>query len=169
QVRVGDTITNSRDPAQEPLPGYRPAKPMVFAGLYPIASENYPDLRAALEKLRLNDASLSYEPENSIALGPGYRCGFLGMLHMDIVRERLEREYNLDLLITAPSVGYRVLTTAGDDLVIDNPAELPEPQRIATLYEPWMRLDIVSPSRFIGTVMELVRQRRGFHRKMEYL
>ncbi|HEY3116887.1 MAG TPA: translation elongation factor 4 [Chloroflexota bacterium] len=169
QVRVGDTITSSRAPAQEPLPGYRPAKPMVFAGLYPIASENYPDLRAALEKLRLNDASLSYEPENSIALGPGYRCGFLGMLHMDIVRERLEREYDLDLLITAPSVGYRVLTTAGEELVVDNPAELPEPQRIATLFEPWMRLDIVSPSRFIGTIMEMVRQRRGFHRKMEYL
>ena len=169
EVRVGDTLTDAAHPAREPLPGYRPAKPMVFAGLYPTASDDYPLLRDALEKLRLNDASLVYEPESSAALGFGYRCGFLGMLHMEIVRERLEREYGLDLLITAPSVEYHVTTTDGRLLTVDNPAALPPPNHIARIEEPWVRLEIIVPARYIGAVMELIQDRRGVYQKMDYV
>jgi GTP-binding protein LepA len=168
-VRVGDTITLAAAPAREPLAGYRPAKPMVFAGLYPTASDDYHLLRDALEKLRLNDASLVYEPESSVALGFGFRCGFLGMLHMEIIRERLEREYDLELLITAPSVEYHVYTTDGRELLVDNPAALPPPNHVDRIEEPWVSLDIIVPSRYIGAVMELVQDRRGVFKKMDYI
>jgi GTP-binding protein LepA len=168
-VRVGDTVTSATRPATEPLPGYQPVKPMVFAGLYPLANDDYPELRAALDKLRLNDAAIVYEPESSVALGFGFRCGFLGMLHMEIVRERLEREYNLELLVTAPSVEYRVQTTDGKEILVDNPSKLPQPNFIDVIYEPWVHLDIIAPSRYIGTIMELVRSRRGNYVKLEYL
>ncbi|MGE3270881.1 MAG: translation elongation factor 4 [Chloroflexota bacterium] len=169
ELQVGDTITLAANPATEPLPGYRPAKPMVFAGLYPTANDDYTLLREALEKLRLNDASLLYEPESSVALGFGFRCGFLGMLHMEIIRERLEREYDLDLLITAPSVEYHVYTTDGEMLSVDNPALLPPPNHIQRIEEPWVALSIIVPSRYIGTLMELVTARRGVYQKMDYL
>jgi GTP-binding protein LepA len=168
-LQVGDTITLATRPAAEPLAGYRPAKPMVFAGLYPTANDDYTLLRDALEKLSLNDASLLYEPESSVALGFGFRCGFLGMLHMEIVRERLEREYGLDLLITAPSVEYHVYTTDGKELNVDNPALLPPPNYIQRVEEPWVALSIIVPSRYVGTLMELVTSRRGIYKKMEYL
>ncbi|MFN8521904.1 MAG: translation elongation factor 4 [Chloroflexota bacterium] len=168
-VEVGDTVTLAATPAREPLPGYRPAKPMVFAGLYPTATEDYPLLRDALEKLRLNDASLVYEPESSVALGFGFRCGFLGMLHMEIIRERLEREYQLDLLITAPSVEYHVYTTDGKEHVVDNPSRLPAPNFVERLEEPWVELSIIVPSRYIGAVMELIQSRRGIYKKMDYI
>jgi GTP-binding protein LepA len=167
--RVGDTITDDSAPASEPLPGYQPAKPMVFAGLYPANAEDYELLRDALEKLQLNDAALHYQPENSVALGPGFRAGFLGLLHMDIVQERLEREYDLDILATAPSVEYRVLLTDGSEAVADSPAEMPDPSKIAEVREPWMDVSIVAPDRFIGAVMDLVRSRRGEFVKMDYL
>ena len=167
--RVGDTITLASAPAPEPLPGYRKAKPMVFAGLYPTNSDDYQDLREALEKLSLNDASLVYEPESSAALGFGFRCGFLGLLHLEIVTERLEREYALELMTTAPGVEYLVTTTAGDEVVVDSPADLPDPSRIAEIREPWAKLDIITPSRYIGQVMELVTTRRGIFVRMEYL
>jgi GTP-binding protein LepA len=169
ELQVGDTITLANRPATEALPGYRPAKPMVFAGLYPTANDDYTLLREALEKLALNDASLLYEPESSVALGFGYRCGFLGMLHMEIVRERLEREYRLDLLITAPSVEYHVYTTDGQMIMVDNPALLPPPTNVSRVEEPWVALSIIVPSRYIGTLMELVQSRRGVYKKMEYL
>jgi len=167
--RVGDTITDNGRPAAAPLPGYQPAKPMVFAGLYPANAEDYELLRDALEKLQLNDASLQYQPEHSVALGPGFRAGFLGLLHMDIVQERLEREYGLDLLATAPSVEYRVLLTDGGEIAVDSPAELPDPTRIAEVREPWMNVSIVTPDRYYGPVMELVTGRRGAFVRMEYL
>ena len=169
EVRIGDTITTVAHPAHEPLPGYRPVKPMVFAGFYPVVNDDYGDLRVAMEKLRLNDAALLYEPETSVALGSGFRIGFLGMLHLEIVQERLAREYGMNLLVTAPSVGYRVTTTAGEEIVVDNPAALPAPNHVAVIKEPWMRVDIVTPTRFIGTIMELVRRRRGSYRRTEYL
>jgi GTP-binding protein LepA len=169
ECRVGDTITDDASPATAPLPGYKPAKPMVFAGLYPANSEDYELLRDSLEKLQLNDASLQYQPESSVALGPGYRAGFLGLLHMDIVQERLEREYDVDLLATAPSVEYRVLLTDGSEVAVDSPAELPDPSKIVEVREPWMNISIVSPDRHIGGIMELVTGRRGEHVKMEYL
>ncbi len=166
---VGDTITAEDRPAPEPLPGYRAAKPMVFAGLYPSDAADYEELRDALEKLQLNDAALHYEQESSVALGPGYRAGFLGLLHMDIVQERLEREYGLDILATAPSVEYHVLTTDGAEHIVDSPADMPDPSRIAEVGEPWMNVSIVTPDRYIGTVMELVKGRRGEYLKMDYL
>ncbi len=169
ELSVGDTITAADAPASEALPGYRPAKPMVFAGLYPTAGEEYVVLREALEKLRLNDASLVYEPESSAALGFGFRCGFLGLLHMEIIRERLEREYDLELLITAPSVQYRVSTTDGKELSVDNPALLPPANHLQRVEEPWVDLSIIVPSRYIGSVMELVQARRGEYRKMDYI
>jgi GTP-binding protein LepA len=168
-VAVGDTITSAATPAAAPLPGYRPAKPMVFAGLYPVVSEDYGLLRDALDKLRLNDASLVYEPETSAALGFGFRCGFLGLLHMDIVQERLEREYGLNLIATAPSVEYQVLTKDGEVVVVDNPAELPPPEQIVEIHEPWMRIQIFTPAEYNGPVMELATSRRGAFEKMEYL
>ncbi len=167
--QVGDTITLARRPAAQPLPGYRPVKPMVFAGLYPVDSEDYEDLREALERLHLNDASLVYQPESSVALGFGFRCGFLGLLHMEIIRERLEREYGLELLVTAPSVEYRVTRTDGTTLMVDNPADMPPPNTIARIEEPWMLISIVTPTRYIGAIMELVTARRGIYKKMDYL
>jgi len=167
--QVGDTITDLERPAPEPLPGYRPAKPMVFVGLYPVQPNDYGLLRDALDKLKLNDASLAYQPESSAALGFGFRCGFLGLLHMEIVQERLEREYDVSLLATAPSVEYVVLKTDGSELVIDNPAELPPPNEVVEVREPWMNLSVITPDRYLGTIMELVTGRRGEFRRMEYL
>jgi GTP-binding protein LepA len=169
ECRVGDTITSEGHPASEPLPGYRPAKPMVFAGLYPQQGNEYPLLRDALDKLQLTDAALVYQPESSSALGFGYRCGFLGLFHMEIVQERLEREYNLDLLATAPSVEYQVTKTNGDEIVVDSPAELPVPQEIDQIREPWMDISVVAPDRYIGAIMELVTGNRGEFKRMEYL
>ncbi len=167
--RVGDTITLERHGASEPLPGYMPAKPMVFAGIFPVNGEEYPLLRDALDKLKLNDAALTYEPETSAALGFGFRAGFLGLLHMEIVQERLEREYDLDLLITAPSVEFRVELTDGRTVPVHNPTEMPEPQRVSRILEPWMQITIISPSTYIGTIMDLVTKRRGEFSRMEYL
>jgi GTP-binding protein LepA len=166
---VGDTITLAHNRASEPLPGYRPAKPMVFAGLFPVDGEEYPQLRDALERLKLNDASLVFEPESSDALGFGFRCGFLGLLHMEIIQERLEREYDLELLATAPSVEYEVLKDDGNVLTIDNPSELPNPSEIDEIREPWADVSILSPAQFIGSLMELVTNRRGELVNMEYL
>jgi GTP-binding protein LepA len=169
ECQVGDTITLAEAPASEALPGYRPAKPMVFAGLYPVDSDAYPDLREALEKLKLNDAALSYQPESSAALGFGFRCGFLGLLHMEIVRERLEREYNLDLLITAPSVQYQVMLTDGEIISVENPSELPEVSKLAAIEEPVVEISVISPTRYIGVIMDLVTTRRGAFDTMDYL
>ena len=168
-VRVGDTITSVAQPATEALPGYRPAKSMVFAGLYPTNGDEYPLVREALERLKLNDASLVYEPESSMALGFGFRCGFLGMLHMEIIRERLEREYNLELIITAPSVEYHVFMQDGSMKDVENPADLPSPGTFVRVEEPWLDLSIIAPSRYIGPIMELVQARRGTFGKMEYV
>jgi len=168
-IRVGDTLTRADQPAREPLPGYRPAKPMVFAGFYPVETNDYPLLRDALDKLKLNDAALTYEPETSAALGFGFRCGFLGLLHMEIVQERLEREYDLNLIATAPSVEYRVLKTNGDVIIVDNPAEMPDGSEIAEIEEPWMHIQVFTPKEYIGPIMDLVIARRGVFDKMEYL
>ncbi|MFN3373313.1 MAG: translation elongation factor 4, partial [Chloroflexus sp.] len=167
--QVGDTITLAENPASEPLPGYRPAKPMVFAGLYPIDSNAYPELREALERLKLNDAALSFQPESSAALGFGFRCGFLGLLHMEIVRERLEREYKLDLLITAPSVEYQVLLSDGEIVTVANPSEMPDLSRIEAIEEPVVEISVIAPVRYIGTIMDLVTTRRGVFLSMDYL
>jgi len=167
--RVGDTLTLASWPAGKPLPGYRPAKPMVFAGLYPAEGEDYNLLRDALAKLQLNDASLIYEPESSQALGFGFRCGFLGLFHMDIIQERLEREYDLDIVFTSPSVEYQVLKRDGQIIAVDNPAELPSEEQIEEIEEPWMQIQIFTPAEFIGPVMDLVIKRRGEMVKMEYL
>ena len=166
---VGDTVTLANPAASEPLKGYQPLKPMVFAGLYPADGEDYLDMRVALEKLQVNDAALSFQPENSVALGSGFRCGFLGLLHMDIVQERLEREYDLNLLATSPSVAYEVLMTDGEILQIDSPAHLPDSSRIDEIQEPWLDLSIIAPANYIGPVIELVRTRRGEYKRMEYL
>jgi GTP-binding protein LepA len=167
--RVGDTITAFGERGVVPLPGYRPAKPMVFAGLYPVDGDEYPTLRDALERLQLNDASLVFEPESSLALGFGFRCGFLGLLHMEIIQERLEREYSLNLLATAPSVEYLVTRTDGTVITVDNPALLPLPTEIATIQEPVMDISIFAPARYIGTIMDLVTTRRGVFREMRYI
>ncbi|HEX5167271.1 MAG TPA: translation elongation factor 4, partial [Thermomicrobiales bacterium] len=167
--QVGDTITLAASPASEPVPGYRPVKPMVFAGFFPVNNEDYIELRDALDRLQLNDASLVFEPESSDALGFGFRCGFLGLLHMEIVQERLEREYNLDLLATAPSVEYEVLKMTGETILVDNPSDLPDPGVIEEIREPWMDITIISPARYIGTVMDLITNRRGNFDSMDYL
>ncbi|HIE12045.1 MAG TPA: elongation factor 4 [Desulfotomaculum sp.] len=167
--RVGDTITDAKRPAQEPLPGYRPVKPMVFCGLYPIESAEFGRLREALDKLRLNDAALYYEPETSAALGFGFRCGFLGLLHMEVVQERLEREYGLNLVTTAPNVVYRVLRTNGVLVEVENPAEMPSPGEIDTIEEPVVKATVMLPKDYIGAVMELCSERRGVFKNMEYL
>jgi GTP-binding protein LepA len=167
RLRVGDTLTARRRLATEPLPGYKDVKPMVFAGLFPTDSDQYPELRDALEKLKLNDGSLFYEPENSHALGFGFRCGFLGLLHMEIVRERLEREFDLDLLVTAPNVAYRVLTKAGDEVEVHNPAEMP--REVEEVDEPYVKASIIVPKEGVGAVMELNNDRRGRFDHMEYL
>jgi GTP-binding protein LepA len=169
KLRVGDTLTSRANPATEPLPGYREVKPMVFCGLFPIESDAYPDLRDALEKLTLNDAALSWEPETSDALGFGFRCGFLGLLHMDIVRERLEREYDLELLATMPSVEYEVTLTDGLVLPVHSPNDFPDPARVAEVREPFIRASILSPKEFVGAIMELCQERRGEHVGMHYL
>ena len=168
-VQVGDTVTLASNPASAQLLGYRPVKPMVFAGLYPVESEEYPMLRDALERLRLNDGSLTWEPESSDALGFGFRCGFLGLLHMEIIQERLEREYGIHLLATAPSVEYEVHLRGGAELGIDNPSDLPSPGEIEEIREPWLDISIIAPARFIGAVMELVTGRRGDYRELIYL
>jgi GTP-binding protein LepA len=167
RLRVGDTLTSERNPAAEPLPGYKDVKPMVFAGLFPTDSDDYPALRDALERLKLNDAALFYEPETSQALGFGFRSGFLGLLHMEIVRERLEREFDLDLLVTAPNVAYRVLERNGDWLEVHNPAEMP--QELDAVEEPYVRASIIVPKDYVGPVMELNNDRRGRFDHMEYL
>ncbi len=161
EARVGDTITEQRRPAAEPLPGYRPAKPMVFASLYPSEADDYESLRDALEKLQLNDASLTYQPETSQALQFGFRCGFLGLFHMIIVQERLEREYGQDLVVTAPSVAYQVLLTNGDEIEIHRPADLPDPSVIQEVREPWMKVQVITPTEYLGAIMEIFRRKRG--------
>ena len=169
KLRVGDTLTTKANPASEPLPGYREVKPMVFCGLFPIDTDAYPELRDALEKLTLNDAALSWEPETSDALGFGFRCGFLGLLHMDIVRERLEREYDLELLATMPSVEYEVTLTDGSVVPIHSPNDMPEPTKVTEVREPYIRASILTPKEFVGQIMELCQERRGDHAGMHYL
>jgi GTP-binding protein LepA len=171
QLRVGDTLTTAAaaEAASEPLPGYREVKPMVFCGLFPIDSDRYPDLRDALEKLALNDAALAWEPETSDALGFGFRCGFLGLLHMDIVRERLEREYDLELLATMPSVEFEVSLTNGEEMEVHNPSDMPDPGTISEIREPYIRAQVICPREFVGAVMELCQERRGQHIGMHYL
>ena len=168
-TRVGDTVTDANRPATEPLPGYRKVNPMVYCGIYPADGAKYPDLRDALEKLQLNDASLSFEPETSVALGFGFRCGFLGLLHMEIIQERLEREFNLDLVTTAPSVVYRITKTDGSVVEIDNPTNYPDPSQIIKAEEPIVRADIISPVDYVGNIMELCTGRRGEFKNMQYL
>ncbi|MDE5946757.1 MAG: translation elongation factor 4 [Oscillospiraceae bacterium] len=168
-TRVGDTVTNAENPCDEALAGYRKVNPMVYSGIYPADGAKYGDLRDALEKLQLNDASLSFEPETSIALGFGFRCGFLGLLHMEIIQERLEREYNLDLITTAPSVIYKVTLTSGEVIYIDNPTNYPDTALIQTAEEPMVKADILAPSEFVGNIMELCQERRGIFRDMKYL
>ena len=166
--RVGDTITLASAPAAEPLPGYRHPKPMVFAGIYPVEADDYPELREALDKLQLNDASLAFEPETSQALGFGFRAGFLGLFHMEIVQERIEREYLLDVVFTAPSVEYEVAEVDGTTMAVDSPAELPEEGKIVEVREPWMTIEIITPTEFYGPIMELATGRRGIYKTQEY-
>lgn len=168
-TRVGDTVTNADSPADEPLPGYRKVNPMVFCGIYPADGAKYPDLRDALEKLNLNDASLSFEPETSMALGFGFRCGFLGLLHLEIIQERLEREYNLDLITTAPSVVYYLNLTDGSRMRIDNPTNYPDPSLIESAEEPYIKASIFTPTEYIGSIMELCQNRRGVYMDTKYL
>ena len=167
-VFPGETITLASNPAASPLPGYRKINPMVYCGLYPVDSQKYSDLKDALEKLSLNDSSLTYEPESSEALGFGFRVGFLGLLHMDVVQERLEREYGLDLILTAPSVQYRVLMTDGTSKMIDNPSELPDPSKIRAIEEPYVNAEIMSPKEYVGPIMELCQNRRGVYQDLVY-
>ena len=169
ETKVGDTRTDANAPADEPLPGYKQANPMVFCGIYPADGADYENLRDALDKLVLNDASLSYEPETSMALGFGFRCGFLGLLHMEIIQERLEREFDLDLVTTAPSVIYKVVKTNGDEVMIDNPTNLPPVTEIAYMEEPMVRATIMSPSEYVGTIMELCQDKRGVFEDMKYI
>lgn len=168
-TRVGDTVTNANNPCDKPLPGYRKVNPMVYSGIYPADGAKYGDLRDALEKLQLNDASLSFEPETSIALGFGFRCGFLGLLHMEIIQERLEREYNLDLITTAPSVVFKVNLTNGETIYIDNPTNYPDPALISSAEEPMVKASILTPSEFVGNIMDLCQDRRGIFKDMQYL
>jgi len=168
ECRVGDTFTTAGQPAQEPWPGYQQAKPMVFAGIYPVEGEDYEDLKESLEKLQLNDASLIYQPETSQALNFGFRCGFLGLFHMEIIQERLEREYDLDIVVTAPSVEYEVEMIDGEQITIDSPAQLPDESKIVEIREPWMALQIFSPTDYYGTIMDLVLKRRGIFVEQDY-
>ncbi len=168
-TRVGDTVTHADRPAHDPMPGYKKVQPMVFSGIYPADGAKYEDLREALEKLQLNDASLSYEKESSAALGFGFRCGFLGLLHMEIIQERLEREYNLDLITTAPSVIYKIKRVTGEEEYISNPSAYPSPSEIETAYEPFIKADILAPTDYIGTVMDLCTERRGVFKNMTYI
>ena len=168
-TQVGDTVTDAERPAAEALPGYRPARPMVFCGIYTEDGSKYPDLRDALEKLKLNDASLSFEPESSVALGFGFRCGFLGMLHMEVIQERLEREFNLELVTTLPSVIYKVTKTDGTVVMVDNPHNYPDPASIAAAEEPYVKVSIITPEEFVGNIMPLCQDRRGEYKNMQYL
>ena len=168
-TQVGDTVTDALNPAAEALPGYRPARPMVFCGIYTEDGSKYPDLRDALDKLKLNDASLSYEPESSVALGFGFRCGFLGMLHMEIIQERLEREFDLELVTTLPSVIYKVVKTDGSVVMVDNPHNYPDVPSIAEAYEPYVKVSIITPNEFVGNIMPLCQDRRGEYKNMTYL
>ncbi len=168
-IRVGDTITDARNPAKEPVAEYAPAKPFVFAGLYPIDTDQFEDLRDALDKMKLNDSSLSYEPETSVALGFGFRVGFLGMLHMEVIKERLEREFNLDLIATAPSVVYKVYLTDGSRVEVQNPSELPEPQKIDRIEEPYVKATVITPVDYLGNIITLLTKKRGMQDKMDYL
>ena len=169
ETRVGDTVTNAQNPCAEPLPGYRKVNPMVYCGMYPADGAKYPDLRDALEKLQLNDASLQFEPETSVALGFGFRCGFLGLLHLEIIQERLEREYNLDLVTTAPSVIYKVYKTDGEVIDLTNPTNLPDPSEIDYMEEPVVKAEIMVTSEYIGSIMDLCQERRGVYEGMEYI
>ena len=168
-TRVGDTVTSVENPAAQPLPGYRQVQPMVYSGVYPADGAKYQDLRDALEKLKLNDASMSFEPESSIALGFGFRCGFLGLLHMEIIQERLEREYNLDLITTAPNVVYRVTKTDSTVLMVDNPLDYPDPMEIELAEEPFVKASLIAPQEYVGNIMDLCQNRRGEFKNMEYL
>ncbi len=168
ECRVGDTFTLTSQPASEPLPGYRHPKPMVFAGIYPVDGEDYAELKEALDKLQLNDASLVFDPETSQALNFGFRCGFLGLFHMEIIQERIEREYDLDIVVTAPSVEYEVVMNDGENVKVSSPAMLPDENSISEIREPWMRLEVISPTDFYGTIMELVTNRRGTYLSQDY-
>ena len=168
ECRVGDTITSASNPASQPLPGYRTPKPMVFAGIYPVEADDYSDLREALDKLQLNDASLTFQPETSQALGFGFRAGFLGLFHMEIIQERIEREYDMNVLFTAPSVEYEVLMIDDTVMPVDSPAELPDESKIVEIREPWMTIEIITPTDYYGPIMELVTKRRGIFRQQEY-
>jgi len=168
-TQVGDTVTLASNPCKEALPGYRPARPMVYCGIYTEDGSKYPDLRDALDKLKLNDASLSYEPESSIALGFGFRCGFLGMLHMEIIQERLEREFDLDLITTLPSVIYKIIKTDGSTVMVDNPHNYPDPANIAEAYEPYVKVSVITPNEYVGNIMPLCQDRRGVYKDMQYL
>ncbi|MGP1450846.1 MAG: translation elongation factor 4 [Wolinella sp.] len=168
-IAVGDTMTDVKNPTKEAIDGFQPAKPFVFAGLYPIDTDRFEELRDALNKLKLNDSSIQYEPETSVALGFGFRVGFLGMLHMEVVKERLEREFNLDLIATAPTVVYNLVLTDGSEVSVQNPSELPPEQKIAKMYEPYVRATIIVPSEFLGNVITMVNKRRGIQEKMEYI
>ena len=168
-TRVGDTVTDANRPCKEPLPGYKKVQPMVYCGLYPADGAKYQDLRDALEKLQLNDAALQFEPETSIALGFGFRCGFLGLLHLEIIQERLEREYNLDLVTTAPGVIYKVYKTNGEVIELTNPSNLPDPAEIDYMEEPVVKAEIMVTSEFIGAIMDLCQERRGIYQGMEYI
>ena len=168
-AKIGDTIMDADRPAEAPLPGYKDVKPMVFAGIYPVVSEDYADLRDALEKLRLNDASFTYEPETSLALGFGFRCGFLGLLHMDIIKERLEREFKLSLIPTAPTVIYRVTKNNGDIVLVDNPAKLPDIQEIQRIEEPMIVASLITPEQYVGPLIALCQERRGFQKEITYI
>jgi GTP-binding protein LepA len=168
-IQVGDTITDAKHPTEKPIGGFAPAKPFVFAGIYPIETDKFEDLRDALNKLKLNDSSLSFEPESSMALGSGFRTGFLGMLHMEVVIERLEREFDLDLIATAPTVIYEILKTDGQKMMIQNPSELPEPQKIEKIFEPYVKATFLTPSEYIGSLIKLLNDRRGLQIKMDYL
>ena len=169
ETRVGDTITDEKSPASKPLPGYKPAKPMVFCGFFPVSAEKYHELRDAIEKLRLNDASLFFEPENSVALGLGFRCGFLGLLHLEIIQERLEREYGLDIIATAPSVVYKVNMTNDTSIFIDSPTKLPNLSEVRSIEEPYLKITIFVPQKYVGGVLEICQDKRGIFKNMEYL
>ena len=169
QSRVGDTVTDAKNPASEPLPGYKQAKPMVFCGFFPVSAENYHELRDAIEKLQLNDASLFFEPESSAALGLGFRCGFLGLLHLEIIQERLEREYGLDIIATAPSVVYKVNKTDGTSIFIDSPTKLPHLSTVRSIEEPYLKITIFVPQKYVGGVLEICQDKRGTFKNMEYL
>jgi len=168
-LKVGDTITDSKNPTATAIDGFEPAKPFVFAGIYPIETDRFEDLRDALNKLKLNDSSLSFEPESSMALGSGFRTGFLGMLHMEVIKERLEREFNLELIATAPTVVYQVIQTNSEEIVIQNPSELPEPQKIDKIFEPYVKATILTPQEYLGNLIKLLNDRRGMQIKMDYL